>query len=424
MGGSSVIIKGQTVPLEVIGASGSLSPDASSADAFGRLRISTPSTLFDSKLLADEGPLFWDQSLESGAGITGAYDVNQVAVDISSTASTAGLFTRQTFQRFNYQPGKSQQVLMTGVLALSGLSAPASGVSRRLGLFDNDDGVFFEENEGVVYVVVRSSVGGSVNENRIPQSSWNIDNFDGSGPSGVAADWTKSQIFVIDFEWLSAGLVRFGFINDGRFAYCHAVAHENTLAGAYMRTPNLPLRWQMETTASSPQHSMRCICSSVSVEGIDDQTGISRYHSNGIAKVNATTAGTIYALIGVRSKPDRLGTIVQFTAATILSSTADDVEWLAVLNPTVAGTFTFADLDANSAAQVATGDVAGSNTVTGGTIIGGGYFSRNTGIRAPLDPIRYLGAAIDGTQEEIVLAVRGITSGLDAVGSVTWRERA
>ena len=94
--------------------------DGPTIDAFGRLRVSNPTTIFDSKQIYDNQPLLWDESLESGGGITSSHDPNEAATTIGTTLNTAGQFTRQTFMRFNYQPGKSQSIFMTGILDPSG----------------------------------------------------------------------------------------------------------------------------------------------------------------------------------------------------------------------------------------------------------------------------------------------------------------
>ena len=119
--------------------------DTASVDAFGRWRTSCPFTLFDSKQVFDNQPLFWDESLEAGAGITSSHSTDEAATTITSTLNTAGTFTRQTFMTFNYQPGKSQQILMTGVLDNSG---GGTGVERRIGQFDDNNGIFFEDDAG------------------------------------------------------------------------------------------------------------------------------------------------------------------------------------------------------------------------------------------------------------------------------------
>lgn len=171
--------------------------DSSNLDAFGRLRVSLPVTEFDSKQISDENPLLWDESLESGSGITSSYMTNQASSVFLSTLNTAGKYTRQTFSRFNYRPGKSQHVVMTGTLDESGGGA---GVQRRIGQFDDDNGLFFELSNTVAYVYQRSNVTGTPVDISVPQSSWNMDVMDGSGSSGVTLDFSNSQIFSIDYE--------------------------------------------------------------------------------------------------------------------------------------------------------------------------------------------------------------------------------
>ena len=84
------------------------------------------------------------------------------------------------------------------------------------------------------------------------QAHFNLDTMDGTGPSGVPLDLTKSQIFVIDYEWLGVGRVRFGFVFAGAIVYCHDAVFANTVGSVYMSTPNNPLRYQTEATGGSP----------------------------------------------------------------------------------------------------------------------------------------------------------------------------
>ena len=89
-------------------------------DAFGRVRVSNPRTLFDSKQIFDNAPLFWDDVEESGSGTGSSHSTATASTTLSVGATTAGKRTRQTFRRFNYQPGKSQRFFMTGILDESG----------------------------------------------------------------------------------------------------------------------------------------------------------------------------------------------------------------------------------------------------------------------------------------------------------------
>ncbi len=397
--------------------------DSPNLDAFERLRVSNPLTIFDSKQIHDNQPLFWDERLESGAGIASAHSVDTASTVFTSTLNTAGKFTRQTFMRFNYQPGKSQQIVLTGILNRSG---GGTGVQRQLGLVDDNNGLFFEDDEGTIKVVRRTHVTGSPVDNKVAQANWNVDKMDGTGPSGVTIDWTKGQIFFIDFKWLSLGRVRMGLEVGGRAWVVHNFLSSNILDKPYMSTPNLPVRFQMITTGSSPASTMKCICATVVSEGGVAALGILRHKSTEGTHVDANVENTIYAIVGIRLKSTHLGASITVISASLAEHAGNNkVEWLLIFNATVAGTPTWAN-ETNSAIQTFTGATA--NTVTGGTVLAGGYFTTTqkggaTGAEEFEESLR-LGAAIDGTVDEIVLAVRpvGGSTNLDVEGSLSWRE--
>lgn len=391
-------------------------------DAFGRLRVSAPTTLFDSKLLAgDDAPLFWDEQLESGGGITASTPTAaKPYIDFASTLNTAGVFTRQTFRRFNYQPGKPQLILMTGVLELSG---GGTGVECRIGYFDDNNGAFFEADASTIGVTTRSNDSGTPVDTTVTQANWSFDKMDGTGPSAHVVDWTKAQIFVIDFQWLSVGRVRFFLEIDGDIHLLHEAESANVSAIPWTSTPNLPLRYQLITTSSSPASKMRCICSAVISEGGADEPGLTHSHAT-TAHVNANTADTLYALLGIRLKVAQVGCTVEPVAISVLSETNDDFEWLLIHNATVAGTFTFSD-HANSCVQEATGntDNPSTNTVTGGTIITRGFGSQSSSVTLPLHDSLELGVAIDGTTlDTLTLVVRPLGANADIQGALTWQE--
>lgn len=80
---------------------------------------------------------------------------------------------------------------------------------------------------------------------RIPQSSWNMDKMDGTGPSGYNIDITNMQMAYIDYTWYGAGFIRFGFrAVNGEIVYCHKMPNNNLKKSAYMRSGNLPGRFE------------------------------------------------------------------------------------------------------------------------------------------------------------------------------------
>ena len=93
------------------------------------------------------------------------------------------------------------------------------------------------------YVVVSK-----IQELRIPQSSFNIDKLDGTGPSGYIIDLSKMQMWFIDFAWYGAGTIRFGVRGtDGNIIYCHKMPNNNVNSEAYLRSGNVAARYESVT---------------------------------------------------------------------------------------------------------------------------------------------------------------------------------
>ena len=86
----------------------------------------------------------------------------------------------------------------------------------------------------------------------VPQSQFNIDRLDGTGPSGYKIDLTKMQMIYIDYSWYGAGFVRWGIRgSDGNVIYCHKLVNNNQNYLAYMRSGNLPGRYETNTLAKN-----------------------------------------------------------------------------------------------------------------------------------------------------------------------------
>jgi len=397
-----------------------INTDNSTGDAFGRVRVSTPKTLFDAKQLSDNAPLFWEDVQISGSGTTSTYSSDRASSVIAVTNVTAGRRVRQTYQRFNYQPGKSTLILMTGILNKSG---GGSGIIRRMGYYDDNNGVFLQDSSGTYSVVRRTHVSGSPVDTVVSQASWNIDTLDGNGDSGITIDLTKTNILVIDLEWLGVGRVRFGFNIDGITYYFHQFLNANSLDSVYMSTPNLPLRYEIINSGTGIASEFECICTSVISEGDLDPLGINRYASTAGTHVDANVENIIYAILGIRLKSNYLSTTINIKNISLFVATADSLEWMLIFNPTVAGVFTYVD-ETNSAVQIARGALA--NTVTGGIQFDGGHINTvgSRSEKTDIDSILKLGSSVAGVQDTIVLAVRPIDGSIniDVEGSICWRE--
>ena len=301
-------------------------------DAFARLRVSNPQTIFDSKQIADNQPLFWDDQQVSGAGTTSTYNTNQASTTLAVGASTAGKRVRQTYAYFNYQTGKSQLIIMTGILG-----APATGITRRLGQFNDNNGFFFISSPTAVGVGIRTYTSGSPVDNVVTQANWNLDKLDGTGASGLTLDPTKVQVFFFDYQWLGVGAVRFGFSINGEPVYVHQFNHANIDALVYTSTPNLPLRYEIENSGAGGAASLLHICASVITEGGRQESGVVQGLNRENTTLTTLNDADVYPLIGVRLKSSYLGAVIKYLNNNILCTSTADFAYYILLRPTVVG---------------------------------------------------------------------------------------
>lgn len=339
-----------------------------SVDAFARLRVSNPTVLFDTTHLYDLNPLLWETVAVGGS-------CTHAAATSSATLSTGGgtdnnYCIRQTYQYFHYQPGKSQYVIMTAILG-----ALKENVAQRIGYYDDNDGVFFEQNGEALGMVIRSSTSGTPVDTRIEPEDWNGDPLNGNGPSGMEFDPTKGNIFWIDMEWLGVGAVRFGvFGPNGLPVVCHQAQNANALPVVYMRSADRPLRYEIRNIgAASGTTTLSQLCATVVSEGGSaDLTGLpfaAPSSAVGIASVAVTTRR---AVLSIRPKTT-FNSIINRTLAEILDihlTAANNGSFVEVVfNPTYTGTPVWTSADANSAVEWSPHTDAAAGAFTGGTVV-------------------------------------------------------
>lgn len=368
-------------------------------DAFGKLRTTTPYTLIDNKFpFAAPGtatPEYLNNSMEDcnltvGSGVTAVYGNSKVLMTITNGSSPSS-YTSQSRKYAIYQPGKSLLFLSSGLI--KDASNNSTNYTARIGYFDDNNGLFFEQNQTNIGVVLRNTnTAGTTSDTRIVQTDWNIDKFNGTGISGVNLVFTKNQLFVIDFEWLSAGRIRFGFYLFGRIFYCHQITNVNSLTAPYMVNPNLPVRYQLTVNDSNTTAKLTQICSSVMSEGGYNPIGKPFSISNRITGIEAPTAGTETAILAIRGNsatgsPTNNRYYHQNVVPTLLNvftTTTDNIYYsirlyLAPNTPTVT-TWTVVDAS-NSVVQYALGgaNITAINPTTS-IIVDAGYSAGRGGV--------------------------------------------
>ncbi len=406
-------------PLEQQDLSLSNSAGSTSLDAFGRMRVSEPLTLFDSSHRYADNNLW---SMASGVSGSGSFNQNQGLIEMNVTNASGSFVTRETKKVFAYQPGKSLLVLNTFVM-----SPAKTGLTQRVGYFGTDNGMYLELADSTLNFVERSLVDGSpATETRIPQSTWNGDKLDGTGASGITLDITKAQILWMDVEWLGLGSVRMGFIINGQFILCHSFHHANLIDSTYITTACLPLRYEIaNTAATSGASKLKQICSSVISEGGYELRGSQQSIGTSITGAKTlTTAGNLYPLVSLRLKSDKLDAIVIPSAASAITIDTSICEWRLIEGgTTIGGSWGSVNSDSSVQYNIDGTGISGGVTVAKGFISSSNQSSSQIHLpKGELFKFQLERNSFTNTPSEFILAISASTDNETAYGSLDWEE--
>jgi hypothetical protein len=387
---------------------------AVASDAFGRLRISSPFTLFDGSLRYRDDEFRWNQ-VDTGSGIS-VFLPNESSI-LMTVVGNGDSSIRQSKQVFSYQPGKSLLTMATFVM-----NTPTAGLRQRVGYFGAQNGIYFEVDGTTVNLVIRKYTSGSVDDTteKVSRSSWNGDKLNGTGASGITLDVTHSQIFWCDVEWLGVGSVRAGFVINGQFIVCHTFHHANIFDKVYMTTASLPVRYELTSTGSAG--TMRAICSTVISEGGYSNRSQSRAVGTGLTGKNLSQA-EYRPLVCIRLKSANIDSIVVPTKFDLYGLQQAAFAYRVILNPTLTGA-SWTSAGSNSSVEY---DLS-ATALTGGMVIDEGIFvGSNKGGTASVsgndvDFSQQLGRTIAGVSDIWCLAAIATTNNDDATASVSWQE--
>jgi len=406
-------VNSATNPIYVQGTADTSFFAPTQTDAFGRLRTSTPMTLFDSSHRFKDNGL-WSTATTGTA--SASHDANSGVINLTVNGLVNAEVVRETTKVFAYQPGKSLLILNTFTM-----NAAKTGLRQRVGYYGTQNGIYLELDDSTVNLVKRTYISGGVQETRVAQASWNKNTLVGT------LDLSKSQIFWMDVEWLGVGSVRCGFVIDGEFVHVHTFHHANIITGTYMTTASLPLRYEIKNTgATGSSSTLKQICSSVMSEGGYEMRGLQQ--SAGLAMGSPRdlpTVNTDYPVITMRLKSTALDAIVVPSAAAIMGITNNaNYKWKIIQDGTTSnGSWT--NVSANSAVEYN----IGATTISGGRVVASGY---TTGSNQGNTPINILKEALfrfqlernglTGTASEFALVIASDTGGADVYASIDWEE--
>ena len=337
-------------------------------DSFGRTRTSAPKTFFNSDFEYDTNPLWFVSSIVGTGSVAKTVGESSLTLSTGGTASGAGI-AYQTKQYFRYEPGKGRFIVFSGYIG-----AQTNNVRSRMGNFDSNNGVFFEM-DGTLGASVnqRSNTSGSVVDTKILQANWNVDKFDGSGPSGVVLDFSKTQLLWIDYQWMGTGHTRWGFFVNGYMMACNEIYNDNVLLGPYTNTACLPMRSEIFNTGIAAGASiLKWVCCSLVNEGSPElaPSFIQFRADNGINF--APIGGSPTPILSIQPKttflgqPNRVHVLLDKLGIAALGG--NNIYYQLVYNGTLTGA-SFQSVDPNSCVNVDTA----ATSIAGGTIVLAGY---------------------------------------------------
>lgn len=361
-------------------------------DAFGRQRVSTPFTLFDSQNRYNINNKFssYASSSSGATGFTGStgigssyvnYLPNESAVNLTINTNSGDYIIRESKNVFAYQPGKSLCIVNSFVM-----NTQKTNLRQRIGYFGDKNGIYFENDGTGNYLVLRTysggvsgSTSGTVYNQRIAQADWNVDKFDGTGDSLRTLDISKANIMFIDIEWLGVGDVRVGFVVDGVMRVAHIFHNENINTTTYMTTACLPLRYEIENTGITASPStMKQICSTILSEGGYDLIGTSYSVSRGVTGYQSLgAAGTPSPTISLRLNANYLDQIAVLSEFAVLIESNTNLQYKLLLNPTINPTTWNTSPSGRIDYNIDATTVSGGNELFSGFITSGNTISLN-----------------------------------------------
>ena len=291
----------------------------------------------------------------TGSGTATASNSMAVLQTGAAAASSAKI---ETIRALRYTPGLGGLVRCTAVFTTG-----VANSTQIIGVGDSVDGFFFGFN-GAAFGVLRRQNG---TDNWIPQTTWNVDKFNGTGLSGVTLDPTKGNVYSIEYQWLGFGAISFFIENPatGFPTLVHIIQYANANTIPSIFNPTLPVMAQVINTTNASNLTLSTSSAMGMVEGNGDTNSLVTVNSFSNSKTVTATETSIFTLRNnatFQGKTNRVR--VQFSFLSVNSTGGNTAIVRLVVNATLGGTPTFVNISPTTSVMAA--DIAGT-TVTGGS---------------------------------------------------------
>lgn len=391
--------------------------DSMDLDAFGRLRVSEVTSLLELRFYSDKMPEMVDEVVVGTA--TSSLSPNIAAV-VLGTQISGDYVIRQSKQRALYQPGKSQIC----EFSFSDFQLQTDNI-KRVGYFSTStaapydstyDGFFLESNG------ITNKISFQIWRTGTLVYSADTNSWDSTEVDPTTLDWSKTQLAVMDFQWLGVGRVRFGLSLSGKTTSFVEHTATNNEADIYMTSPNQPIRYEIRNSGSTSAQFHQ-ICSQVASEG----SNLNLVRKGGVASYSATTlmatTNTKYPYIGLRPGADYTEVQLEIDNINILNTTNDNYLVTIEINPTISVTPNF--ITGNTADwEYAIGTGSTQTVTTPGTILASYIGSSGTLTASAFDfgdcEVKP-GRKIDGTRDQLWVCITPMGADAQFYGSVNFQ---
>ena len=289
---------------------------------------------------------------------------------MSVGVTTGSKIIRQTKNVMRYIPGRAASLSF----AIK-FETPVVGIRRRIGLFNETDGFFFEDDGGTYSCVIRNTNSGITSDTKVTRDNWNGDKLDGTGWSQYTADPTKIQMVNFDYEWYGAGQVQFNWIIGGEKINIHKFNTANYLNQTWSSTPFLPIRCSIENvTGVAGTHYLYQGSNSLIQEGEPEKLGVLVSQGNPITGTTMSLANTFYPVLSIRLKSNNLTGIVLPKTLQVATNDNTNIFWQLVENATLTGAnwTNHSNADAFTQYDTTASALTGGRVLLSGFVIGGG----------------------------------------------------
>lgn len=334
---------------------------------------------------------------------------------ILQTSGSVGSFAGiESLTALRYITGHEAHAFFTAAFT----GPTVANTTQYIGILDSSEG-FAVGYKGTSFGILFRNGGA---ESFIPQSSFNADTLDGTGPSGFLYNRSNLNIFRIAYGWLGAAAIKFHIMNsNGNWILFHVIQQPGASPNPSIRNPMLPMSAEVFDPSGGTQLAMRTASWNMAVVDINDKVGNRPFTVITTASISANSEQHVLTIQNQNTFQGSVNAInitIAYPLAVRTSGGTSSLIMRLYKNATVTGT-SFVPVNANT--SVTKYSIDGTYTPGTGTVV---FIAPATpsssGKNIILPPSVYTIILYPG--EQLTLTVQTLGPGSTITGGLQWTE--